>query len=252
MLFFKCPLPRSMRPLVQGGSTTQSRSLKKELTGKYGESQSARLDRGLRQMAQFWKTDDGDAGAFESSCSAISPAIRRRSTPFSAALNHYSNSSTARWSRSCWGFASKWILDLGAVQPYDEIFGGYDPSAHATDDFFKNKLAFVVLLNFPLTTLEQRLKEGASWSRRQWAEVRLAQRFARRVPAEVNSASPKLDASRQYIAEYNIWMHHVLDDGGRRLFPAKMRLLSHWNCATRSKPTTPKKTDCRARRRSLS
>src|SRR6185369_8174884 len=36
-------------------------------------------------------------------------------------------------------------------------------------------------------------------------------------------------AAEQYIAEYNIWMHHVLDDSGRRLFPAKMRLLSHWN-----------------------
>src|SRR6185295_15444518 len=31
------------------------------------------------------------------------------------------------------------------------------------------------------------------------------------------------------IAEYNIWMHHLLDDSGRRLFPPKMRLLSHWN-----------------------
>ena len=35
-------------------------------------------------------------------------------------------------------------------------FAGYDPSAHVNDDFFANKLAFVVLLNFPLTTLDQR------------------------------------------------------------------------------------------------
>ncbi len=99
-----------------------------------------------------------------------------------------------------------------------------------TDDFFKNKLAFVVLLNFPLTTLEQKLTEGDKWSRRQWAETRLAQRFSKRVPAEVNLELGRAYAdTSKYIAEYNIWMHHLVDEKGNRLFPAKLRLLSHWN-----------------------
>jgi hypothetical protein len=41
---------------------------------------------------------------------------------------------------------------------------GYDASAHLSDDLFANRLAFVVLLNFPLTTLQQRLTEGDTWS----------------------------------------------------------------------------------------
>ena len=54
--------------------------------------------------------------------------------------------------------------------------------------------------------------------------------FRSRIPAEVNLAISKAGAeSGQYISEYNIWMHHLIDDRGRRLFPAKMRLLSHWN-----------------------
>src|SRR5947208_4856676 len=69
-------------------------------------------------------------------------------------------------------FRQQMDLDLGPVLPFDEMFGGYDPSAHIIDDFFQNKLAFVVLLNFPLTTLDERLKEGPNWTRRQWAEVR--------------------------------------------------------------------------------
>jgi hypothetical protein len=109
-------------------------------------------------------------------------------------------------------------------------FAGYDPSAHVLDDFFANRLAFTVLLNFPLTTLEQRLKDGPKWSRRQWAEVRLAQGFSKRVPAQVNLAIMGLRLRRRgYIDEYNIWMHHLVDDGGQRLFPPRMRLLSHWN-----------------------
>src|SRR5205807_9188768 len=107
---------------------------------------------------------------------------------------------------------------------------GYDPSAHAVDDFFQNRLAFAVLLNFPLTTLDQRLKEGAGWSRRQWAEARLAERFSKRVPAEVNLAIAQASAeSARYIAQYNIWMHHLVDAKAQRLFAPKLRLLSHWN-----------------------
>ena len=69
-----------------------------------------------------------------------------------------------------------------------------------------------------------------SWSRRQWAEVRLAQRFSSRIPADVILAIGQADAQAgQYIAEYNIWMHHVLAANGERLFPPKMRLLSHWS-----------------------
>jgi hypothetical protein len=121
-------------------------------------------------------------------------------------------------------------LDLGPILPFDGLFAGYDPSAHINDDLFKNKLAFVVLLNFPLTTLEQRLTEGESWTRRQWAEARLGQGFSKRIPAEVNLAIAEAGAAAdQYIAEYNIWMHHLMNEKGERLFPPKLRLLSHWN-----------------------
>ena len=91
-------------------------------------------------------------------------------------------------------------------------------------------LAFVVLLNFPLTTLDERLTQGPSWTRRQWAEARLAQRFGKRIPAEVALEFARATAeAEQYIAQYNIWAHHLVDASDRRLFPARMRLLSHWN-----------------------
>jgi hypothetical protein len=121
-------------------------------------------------------------------------------------------------------------LDLGTVYPFDEILAGYSPGAHLTDDLFKNKIAFIVLLNFPITTLEQRLTEGEKWSRREWAETALALNFSKRVPADVNMAVSRAAAdASQYVATYNIWMHHLLDDKGNRIFPAKMRLLEHWN-----------------------
>ncbi len=121
-------------------------------------------------------------------------------------------------------------LDLGPILPIDDIMAGYDPSAHINDDFFQNKLAFIVLLNFPLTTLQEKLENGEKWSRRQWAEVRLADRYSERVPADVNQKISQAGARGEaYIAEYNIWMHHLLDESGNSLFPPKLRLITHWN-----------------------
>jgi hypothetical protein len=204
--------------------------LEPELVAKYGEAQRPRISRGLRQVAQFWRAEDGDAAEFES-------FVRRNFAGDQATLD-------ALFSRLMFLFESldghmleinrdfRWQadLDLGPVYPIDEISSSWDPSAHVNDDFFQNKLAFVVLLNFPLTTLEQRLTEGNSWSRRQWAEAKLALRFSKRVPSEVNLAIAKaVGEGDHYVATYNIWMHHLLDDKGNRLFPAKMRLLEHWN-----------------------
>ena len=121
-------------------------------------------------------------------------------------------------------------LDVGPIWPFDEILAAYDAGAHISDDLFANKLAFVILLNFPLTTLDERLEKGESWTRRQWAEARLAERFSTRIPAAVNLANAKAYAdAAQYIAGYNIWMHHLVDSNGARLFPSGLRLLSHWN-----------------------
>ena len=121
-------------------------------------------------------------------------------------------------------------LEIGPLVPLDERLAGFDASAHLSEDLFQSRIAFVALLNFPLTTLEQRLKEGGGWTRRQWAEARLAQRFDTRVPAEVNAATAQAYAEAgSYIAAYNIYTHHVLRRTGARLFPAGQRLLSHWN-----------------------
>ncbi len=201
--------------------------LAKELVARYGEGQRARIERGLKQAASLWRAEDGDAAAFEEFARAhFQPdpaALFSRCQKLFEQLDGHMNEITL-------ALREQTDLDLGAVEPFDEIFAAYDPSAHLTDDFFKNKLAFAVLLNFPLTTLQERLTEGDKWTRRQWAEARLAQRFSRRVPAEVQLAISEAGSrAERYIAQYNIWMHHVLDAGGGRPFPRGMRLLSHWN-----------------------
>jgi hypothetical protein len=201
-----------------------------ELVGKYSEAERANIARGLDQAAQFWRPEDGDAAAFGSFAranyagdAAAKEAVFQR---MQAALESLDGHMT-EINRD---FRMHSDLDRGTIYPFDETLAGYDPGAHVVDDFFANKLAFTALLNFPLVSLDEKLKEGGRWTRRQWAEARLADRFGKRIPAEVNLAIARAAAeTAQYIAEYNIWMHHVVDEKGQRLFPPKMRLLSHWN-----------------------
>ena len=205
-------------------------SVEGELVAKYGEAQRERAHRGLQQVAQFWRAEDGDSAAFESfaleNFAGTAAAVDTLFGRYQHLLEQY-DGHMREIGRE---FRSQSDLDVGSIQPYDAAFAGYDPSAHFSDDMFANKLAFTVLLNFPLTTLTQRLAEGSSWTRRQWAEARLAQRFSRRVPASVNLAVSAAAADAgEYVASYNIWMHHLVDARGQRFFPAKMRLLSHWN-----------------------
>ena len=204
--------------------------LQTELVAKYGEAQRAQIERGLRQVAAFWRAEDGDAATFEEFVRthyAGDPRMRdelfaRMELIFESIDGHmYEMVRDLRWQSD---------LDIGPIYPFDEITASWDPSAHVNDDLFANKLAFVVLLNFPLTTLEQRLTAGESWTRRQWAEAKLGLRFSRRVPSAVNLAYAKAQGeASQFVSTFNIWMHHLLNEQGKRLFPPKMRLLTHWN-----------------------
>jgi len=204
--------------------------LETELVAKHGEAQRARLQRGMKQVAQFWRAEDGDQAAFEELVrthfagdqQALDALFNRMQFVLESIGGHMSEiARDMRWQSD---------LDIGPIQPFDEIMAGYDPSAHINDDFFANKLAFVVLLNFPVTSLEQRLTEGEKWTRRQWAEAALGLLFSKRIPSDVNQEIARASAvSSQYVATYNIWMHHLLDNKGNRLFPAKLKLLEHWN-----------------------
>jgi hypothetical protein len=204
--------------------------MESELIAKHGAAQAARIQRGLKQVADFWRAEDGEQKVFEE---FIRTNFAGDQITLDALFNRFQHNLEqldGHMNEIGREFRQQSDLDVGPILPFDDLFAGYDPSAHATDDFFKNKLAFVVLLNFPLTTLQERLKDGERWTRREWAETRLAQRFSKRVPAEVNLAIAQASADAgRYIAEYNIWMHHLVDDKGQRLFPAKLRLLSHWN-----------------------
>jgi len=217
-------------PLTAEQMKASMSKLQAEFTAKYGQDQAIRIRRGLHQVMEYWREGDGDTSDYQD-------FVRKNFAGDQASLDimfdrfqRLLEQLDGHMHEIIREFRNQQDLDIGPVRTYDETFGGYDPSAHIIDDFFQNKLAFTVLLNFPLTTLDERINLGPTWTRRQWAETRLAQRFSKRIPADVNLAIAQAAAeSDNYITAYNIWMHHLVADRGQRLFPPKMRLLSHWN-----------------------
>lgn len=201
--------------------------LESELVARYGEPQRPRIARGLRQVAALWKPEDGDLAAFAREHFIAEPrqldsTFQRLQAVFEQLEGHlYEASRELRYATD---------VDVGPLLPVDPLLAAYDPTSHLTEDLFQSKVAFVVLLNFPLTTLAERLEQGPAWSPRQWAEARLTSRFSRRVPSHVRKELARAGAQADlYISQYNVWMHHLVDEQGRRLFPKDLRLISHWN-----------------------
>ncbi len=204
--------------------------MEEELVGRYGEEQAPRIRRGLAQVVSFWRAEDGGQEVFEDFARVNFAGDQQTLDEMFRRFQFLLENLDGRMTQII--LAMRWHsdLDLGPLLPMDGVAAGYAPSDHVNDDLFANKLAFTVLLNFPLTTLEERLTDGQEWTRRQWAEARLAQRFSRRIPADVQQRLSRATAdTAAYIAKYNIWMDHVLDANGRKLFPEDMKLLAHWN-----------------------
>ena len=204
-------------------------NVKKLLLQKYGETQKFRIKKGVDQAASMWRKSDGTSKDFEQFCEKyfigteelLDVNLKRLETNFEVLYGHF----------------NKMILDLkrplhldwGEILPLDIIFGQFNPTAHLTEDFFKNKLAFIILLNFPRYSLSEKTERGPKWSRKEWAYARMGDIFSSRVPAQINQKiSQIMTVAETYIAEYNIYMGKLIDKNHNTYFPEDLKLISHW------------------------
>ncbi|MBN1780476.1 hypothetical protein JW948_05070 [bacterium] len=202
---------------------------RQQMLAAHGQLQAERIQRGVDQVASLWKSRDGNAAAFTEFCmtqfmtdpAELDAALKRFETNLESLYGHLNEIER--------DFMTPMHLDIGPMLPVDYQFAEYSLFAHVNDDMFKTKIAFTALLNFPLYTLEERIEKGPAWTRKDWAAARLTENFMARVPADVeqrrNEAYVKAD---DYISNYNIYMHHVIDGSGNRPFRQGLKLISHW------------------------
>ncbi len=200
-----------------------------QLVAIHGEAATARIRTGVKQVTRIWRPADGSAAellAFAKKHFVAAPKVLADTF----AHLQYALEMIDGHAHSVRRELSRYqALDEGPVRPIDGLLAIYTPTAHLLEDLFSTKIGFVALLNFPVTTLEQRLSAGQRWSREQWAQARLTGRFEHRVPAPVlqRIAGAKADV-RAYIDGYNIHLDRLISPAGQRLFPAGLKLISHW------------------------
>ncbi len=188
-----------------------------------------RIKRGVQQVANLWREEDGSAKEYESFCvenfvsdsTSLSQLFSKLERNFELFSGYFHNIDLK--------LKEPLQLEGPAIEPIDMMFGGYDVSAHLNDDMYSSKIAFITALNFPFYSLEEKTNLGDNWSRQEWAFARMGDRFISRVPAELQQhISRTLTNADAYISDYNIYMGHLLNNDGEKLFPEDMKLITHW------------------------
>jgi hypothetical protein len=200
-----------------------------QLVEKHGQELEFRIERGVSQVAQLWRESDGSSLEFADFCKErFIASDEELQTVFDKLMINFEilGGNMLRIKKD---LMRPLHLDYGPIHPIDVMFGSYEPGAHIREDFFNNLIAFVVALNFPFYTLEEKTELGTDWSRLEWAYARVGDYYTSRVPAQlIQEASAIETAADNYINEYNIYMGRLLNEEGETLFPEDLRLITHW------------------------
>ncbi|MCB0328628.1 MAG: hypothetical protein KDD70_03160 [Bdellovibrionales bacterium] len=110
----------------------------------------------------------------------------------------------------------------------DRLFAGYRLGVHLVEDLYVSKVAFAVLLNFPLFSLEEKLKFGSGWSSEEWARCRLADMVSVRIPrALLQSRLHQAVRAEEFVESLTVSGKLFSEDDGSPVATGKLR--AHWD-----------------------
>lgn len=200
------------------------------LIKKYGADNSDAINKGVKQTSLLWNENDGDFEVFKDFCinNFVDDPVLKDKLFDSFSRNNEILS--GYFNRIMFDLKVPMHEDTGELIDLDYIFAGYDPSATLAQDMYSKKIAFIITLNFPFYSLDEKINLGKNWNRKQWAYAKLGDVFTSRVPGELTQKFSEINTeSSNYIAEYNIFMGKIVDNENKSYFPEDMKLISHWN-----------------------
>ncbi|MDP3644941.1 MAG: hypothetical protein Q8S54_17375 [Bacteroidota bacterium] len=191
---------------------------------------AATIEKGIQHAASLWRDADGSPEDFVKFCSENCMADPIQKEASFRGFSEYLESLYGHFNKLSLDMQENVTLLKGDVLSIDPLFAGYNPGAHLMNDLYENKIAFIVALNFPYYSTEEKNTSGQDWTPLEWGYARLGDVFSSRVPSELVQQESKVAAeSDAYIADYNIYMGNLLNKDNEKLFPENMVLLSHWN-----------------------
>lgn len=199
------------------------------LKESHGEDALFRIERGVEQTAELWREKDGTAEDFKEFCQENFIADQQKLDGLFNSLSQNFETINGSLLKISKDLKRKLHLDMGEIRSIDLMFGSYSPYAHLTEDFFSNKIAFVVTLNFPFYSLDEKTGKAGEWSRKEWAYARMGGVYTARPPAALlQKVAGESTASDTYISEYNIYMGKLTGKERESYFPEGLKLITHW------------------------
>jgi hypothetical protein len=184
---------------------------------------------GVKRVANRWQDCDGDGEQFKAFC--IEQFVAEESDR-SRLLGRYEIAlgSIGGHLYEIRRHLRRWTDLRGDEMPQvDNLMAMFDPCPDLSDQFYKQKIAFIALLNFDRPDLATMLEQGDTWSNDKWAEVRAGWAFGPRIPAEINDRARKLkhDAD-MFVSEFHVPVGAMIDDEGKSWFEKNRKLIAHW------------------------
>lgn len=199
------------------------------IVAAHGEAARHDATAGVKRVADRWSATDGDAAAFRGLCEKhfVSDAALR--TRLLARLEeslrqigghlYEMRRSLRRWND----------LVGDECAGVDDVLASFDPAPDLSDQLYRQKVAFIALLNFDRPDLRAMLAGGDSWSVEQWAAARVAQQFGPRVPTELADHARRVGHEAQnFVAKFHVPVGTMVDAKGKRWFEPDRALLAHW------------------------
>ena len=217
--------------VVAENQTIQSSTIEKTIKAVRSVTSlpEALVERGVKQAAALWRNEDGSQQEFEQFCKKYFCKdmnekvllFNRICDNFEVILGHNNRISIELMRpEQLAGYTSTSV---------DQLFSAYSGMAHFQEDMFANKLAFVVILNFPHFTLKEKQHNGHRWTDQEWGFVRLGDVFTSRVPASVQQRIANVStAANSYIDKFNINMQQVGSYHNQFFWHYSLPLITHW------------------------
>jgi len=209
--------------------TAESAAAAADLLKQHGEGERARIERGIRQVAERWQECDGTPAQFQSFCgtrfvaagSDLNRLVERLESALEQVYGHlYEMRRTLRRHSDLAGD------EFAGV---DDMLATFDPAPDLAEQMYRQKMAFVALLNLPRESLSTMLRDGPTWDDARWAAVRIAQSFDARIPAALADRARHVGhAAGQWVARQHIPVGTLVDAEGRRWYASDRALLTHW------------------------
>ena len=119
------------------------------------------LEKGVKHAASLWRMEDGTAALFSDFVKKNYIADPAKRKVIFAKISAYLESMSGNNNEITLDLRKTLDESLGEIDEIDRMFGNYSVGSHIQNDFYSNKIAFVIALNFPYFTLADKEKLGS-------------------------------------------------------------------------------------------